>query len=334
MTFNRIVVPLDGTVEGESILPLARTLALGSGARVELVHVVDPDEIVVTLPSIPTAGYTRRVVTKPRREPLHSQMSEMVKRRFDRYFHLITETFRDTCSEITQHVLEGGATQEILKFAGSSQDTLLAISTRSASTRNLLTAARYPMLLNQSSTKVPSSQDKAALSTVLVYLDGPRVAADVLPCAVGIARKFGLKLLLVAAIPGMPILYEEEDLANPGMDWRTSILESKAYLSEVQLSLASNERQEVAVRILGGDSETQILDLASEIPGCLVALGSPGYSGMQRWLRGSVADRVIRSSPAPVLAVRTNQEQDKSRGVRFLRRRFWQRNTPMVPQTS
>ena len=78
VTFSRVVVPLDDTVEGEDILPLVRTIALATGARVELVHVVDPDDIVVMLPGAPTAGYPRRVMTKPRREPLRSQVSEIV----------------------------------------------------------------------------------------------------------------------------------------------------------------------------------------------------------------------------------------------------------------
>ena len=93
MTFNRIVVPLDGTVKSEDILPLVRTIAFATGDSVELVHVVDPDDIVVMLPGAPTAGYPRRVVTKPRREPLHSQVSEMTRRRFDLYFQQIGETF-------------------------------------------------------------------------------------------------------------------------------------------------------------------------------------------------------------------------------------------------
>ena len=308
VTFNRIVVPLDGTVEDEDILPLVRTIALATGARVELVHVVDPDDIVVTLPGAPTAGYARRVVTKPRREPSHSQVSEMVKRRFYRYFHLIAETFRDTRCEMAHYVLEGSATHEILKFAGASQDTLLAISIRGGGARNLLTAARCPLLVSKSSTRVPFNQDKAALSTVLVHLDAPKVAAEVLPFVIGIARQLGLKLLLVTTISGMPTLYEEEGLADPGKVWRTSISEARACLNKMRLCLTREEPREVVARILGGDPETQILALASEIPGCLVALTAPGHSGIRRWLRGDVADRIVRSSSAPVLVVRPTQE--------------------------
>ena len=302
--FNRIVVPLDGTMEGEDILPLVRTIALSTDARVELVHVVDPDDIVVMLPGTPTAGYPRRVVTKPRREPLHSQVSEMVRRRFDLYFQQTRETFRGMHGGMTHHILEGRTHHEILNFAGASQDTLLAISIRSGVTRNLLTAARCPLLVNPSPTGAPCRQGKAELTTVLVHLDGSDLAAQVMPYAVGIAKQLGLRLLLVTSILGMPCLYEEEDLASPGMVWRTSISEARAYLDKMRICLAPNGPREVVARVLGGDPETQISALASEIPGCLVALTTPGHSGIRRWLHGSVADRTIRSSPAPVLAVR------------------------------
>ena len=308
VTFSRVVVPLDGTVEGEDILPLARTIALATGARVELVHVVDPDDIVVMLPGAPTAGYPRRVVTKPRREPLRSQVSEMVRRRFDRYSQQIGETFRGIRGGITNHVLEGRTPHEILKFAGASQDTLLAISIRSGVASNLLTAARCPLLVSQSPTRVPRRQVNAELTTVLVHLDGSKLAAQVMPCAVGIARQLGLKLLLVTAIPGMPALYEEEGLASPGMVWRTSISEARSYLNKMRLCLAHKEPREVVVRVLGGDPETQTLALASEIPGCLVAVTATSHSGIRRWLRGNIADRIIRSSPAPGLVARAAQE--------------------------
>jgi len=308
VTFNRIVVPLDGTVDGEDILPLVGTIALATGARVELLHVVDPDDIVVMLPGVPTAGYPRRVVTKPRREPLHSQVSEMVRRRFELYFQQMGETFKDTRGGMAHHILEGRTPHEILKFAGASQDTLLAISIRSAVTSNLLTAARCPLLVSQSPTGVPRRQGKAELTTVLVHLDGSNLAARVLPCAVGIARQLGLNVLLFTAIPGMPRLYEEEGLASPRGVWRTSISEARAYLNKMRLGLAHKELRVVVTRVLGGEPEKQTLALASEILGCLVAVTASGHSGIRRWLRGSVGDQIIRSSPVPVLVVRAGQE--------------------------
>ena len=38
----------------------------------------------------------------------------------------------------------------------------------------------------------------------------------------------------------------------------------------------------------------------------LIVIATHGRSGISRWVRGSIADRVLRFSPVPVLMVRAN----------------------------
>ena len=54
-----------------------------------------------------------------------------------------------------------------------------------------------------------------------------------------------------------------------------------------------------------GPAATQIVELASEERADLIILGTHGRGGVTRALLGSVADRVIRTAPCPVLTVRT-----------------------------
>jgi nucleotide-binding universal stress UspA family protein len=51
-TIQRILVPLDGSVMSEQILPFATTIADAMGARIQLVHVVDPADVPPTAPSL------------------------------------------------------------------------------------------------------------------------------------------------------------------------------------------------------------------------------------------------------------------------------------------
>ena len=50
-----------------------------------------------------------------------------------------------------------------------------------------------------------------------------------------------------------------------------------------------------------GDAATRILDDAKLERATLIAMATHGRSGIERWIRGSVAERVLRSSPVPVL---------------------------------
>jgi len=51
------------------------------------------------------------------------------------------------------------------------------------------------------------------------------------------------------------------------------------------------------------DAGGPILDLARTLPADLIVMGSHGRSGIRRFLLGSVAERVLRSAPCPVMVV-------------------------------
>src|SRR5581483_4864087 len=52
--------------------------------------------------------------------------------------------------------------------------------------------------------------------------------------------------------------------------------------------------------VLEGDAAAGILAVVSETKPALVIMASHGRGGLDRWLRGSVAERVLRACPAPL----------------------------------
>ncbi|MBO9320266.1 MAG: universal stress protein, partial [Chloroflexus sp.] len=46
------------------------------------------------------------------------------------------------------------------------------------------------------------------------------------------------------------------------------------------------------------------LNLSRELQADAIALATRGHSGWQRLIMGSVADKIVRASPVPVLVVR------------------------------
>ena len=57
---------------------------------------------------------------------------------------------------------------------------------------------------------------------------------------------------------------------------------------------------------MAGSAAGAILDLAQETPDSLVALTTHGRSGVERWVLGSVTDRLVRHSGQPVLVIRAD----------------------------
>jgi nucleotide-binding universal stress UspA family protein len=46
----------------------------------------------------------------------------------------------------------------------------------------------------------------------------------------------------------------------------------------------------------------------------LIVMSTRGYSGLSRWLMGSVADRVVRGANVPVLLVRAQKDEPEKIG--------------------
>lgn len=59
--------------------------------------------------------------------------------------------------------------------------------------------------------------------------------------------------------------------------------------------------------VVGGDPKEALLARAQQSEADLIVLGSHGRRGLERFFIGSVAEHVVRSSPLPVLVVRTRE---------------------------
>jgi nucleotide-binding universal stress UspA family protein len=54
-----------------------------------------------------------------------------------------------------------------------------------------------------------------------------------------------------------------------------------------------------------------ILEYADEVDADLLVMGTHGRRGLNRWLLGSVTERVVRAADVPVLTVRTGSDPDE-----------------------
>jgi len=145
---------------------------------------------------------------------------------------------------------------------------------------------------------------------ILVTTDFSDTSLEALPVAVEIASHFDAELLLVHILPmDAPTPWD----IPPYADFGLASLPLPEYEAQVRQEVerrmelvASKHAQGVKVRTVlrRGDAATEIGLLASSEKADLIVLATHGWTGWRHLVFGSVAERVLREAPCPVLSVR------------------------------
>lgn len=143
---------------------------------------------------------------------------------------------------------------------------------------------------------------------ILVPLDGSKLAEQALPHAAVHAAQFGAEIVLLKVL---------EPLPEPSMAGRGAV--RSAETETARLALAYLEGVASGLREQGLPTKTatsegkpywEIVRFAEESGTDLIVMTTRGYSGLSRWLLGSVADRVVRGAAVPVLLVQARGETE------------------------
>jgi len=150
---------------------------------------------------------------------------------------------------------------------------------------------------------------------ILVPLDGSPLSERALPIAMAMARKFGSKIILLRVLD-IPVPTPPASHPGVAIGWvreaRTQAHEeARSYLDVQQREV---HRQGIEVRALMRDRSPadDILQVAASEKVDLIVMSAHGRGGLARWTFGSVADKVARHSPCPVLLVRYAAPETKS----------------------
>ena len=300
--YTRMLIPLDGSKLAENVLPYARALAGAMDLRIELLSVVDTMDFARTT----HAGHVRDF------DPI----IEAAVREGGQYLENVARSFTgitvDNCV-----VEQGQADQIIIEKAAGDKETLIGMATRGRSgihrwlmgsvAEKVLRGATNPLLLVRGNEE-GKSDGVANLKSIIVPLDGSKVAETVLPRAIELAKKLRLEIVLTRAyqIP-LSSAYARADAPYiPNSDALLNVVreEAGAYLEAKVNELKQNGIEKVSSILLVGSGADEIIDLARSTPDNLIAMCTHGRSGVKRWALGSVTEKVVRHSGDPVLVVR------------------------------
>ncbi|MEM7801909.1 MAG: universal stress protein [Chloroflexota bacterium] len=154
---------------------------------------------------------------------------------------------------------------------------------------------------------------------ILVPLDGSTLAEEAIPTAAIMANKFDGDIYLVSIILNIPqaaryseSLSQSEEIKSI----RDGFLEKATrYLSDqMEASVLTNDR----IHLIMKDSRSAaegILEAAEEVGADSIIMSTHGRSGINRWVFGSVAEKVLRGAKIPILLIRSKRGSADGDGV-------------------
>lgn len=140
---------------------------------------------------------------------------------------------------------------------------------------------------------------------ILVPLDGSTLAEAVLPHAQALANSEGAEIILlrVPLAPNLEFLSRNPSMAERIIEETEK--ETEEYL-EHETAILKKAGTKVSSVMREGPIPEVILSVADEMHADVIAMSTHGRSGVQRWLMGSVADRIVHHAHIPVMLIHPN----------------------------
>ena len=306
MTPRKIIVPVDFSPHSQAASELAVAIA-GQGAEITLLHVdqlpgmssVTPEPVYLA-PQLWDSlgrGHDRAV-----RDRLGEWQRELAERAPEGAAVRVAVVQSDTATGILDYATDTDADLIALGSHGASAATLYLFG---SITERVAKEAPCPVLVTNAD--IADNTPPAPFRHILVAADySPFSAPSARLAARMLAPDGVLEFVHVWHAPYLRTMEHSFQVRNDEVYQlmetyrRAEVERLNKFIDELRLDLPS-ERQHAYIE--AGTAPRGILRRAGDTSADLIVLGAHGREGLQERILGTVADRVLRSAPAPVLLV-------------------------------
>lgn len=294
--FNKILVSLDGSPLSEHALPTALALAQTPGTDIFIARV-------------PTANGSH--------EPPTGRQLEVARREIRQYFDDLRLAQPPTV-KLTPLMPEGNVANAIADIAAAEGIDLIVMSTHGYSgvtrwllgsvTEKILRTAPCPVL----AVRTPAAADAPKpIRQIAITLDGSELSERALAPGLELAQRLHASVTLLRCVPFVTHNNSLDEVER-GLGRRLqqdAIDEAAAYLAARSASYAQSERVtrsgvEIKTEVRVGPAADNICEFVETYGTDLVVMATHGRTGVQRWVYGSVTEKVLHSVKTSLLVVR------------------------------
>lgn len=139
--------------------------------------------------------------------------------------------------------------------------------------------------------------------TILVPTDDSEPAGEAVDHGIDLAASCSATLHVLSVVDSSA--YASLDVSS---EQALDELEARAEAATGEIAETAAEAGiEAVTNVSIGTPHEQITDYAEAVDVDLIVMGTHGRTGLDRFLLGSVTERVVRAAPAPVLTVRATE---------------------------
>ncbi|MBM3119764.1 MAG: universal stress protein [Chloroflexi bacterium] len=296
MVYRRVLVPLDGSELAERAIPYAKTIAKTKGSELIL--------FTVSIASV-----------------------EQLDRPMKAYLELNVKELQSQGIKASTAIAYGSVADEIVSFADKSKIDLVIISTHgysgikrwvlgSVARKVLYGTCAHVLLIKSKAPKAPQVEFKK----VLLPLDGSPFSETPIPSVEELLKGTEAEIVLtVISEPPLVPSYGDRPI-NPTWErhqatlWAEMQKQASEYLERLEDKIEKRGvkvKSQVIPGELGKVAEN-IMQVAQKENVNLIAMATHGRTGANRWVYGSVANRIVEQSLQPVLLIRPSKPEEPS----------------------
>ncbi|MFC7027675.1 universal stress protein [Halomicroarcula sp. GCM10025324] len=287
--FDTILVPTDGSDQAERALETAAELARRHDGTVHALSVVD-------------VRYLDKATEIDDAETDASvDLAEFVDR-------VDTDDF-----SVTTAVRHGVPDEEIRTYAADNDADLIVMGTHGRTgVRRYLLGSVTEKVVRLSDTPVLTVQETedgtdVSFENILVPTDGSDGARAAARPAAAVATATDATVHALSVV----------DVRSMGVDVRSDLIldelekVARSAVGTLEDDLATDGVQSIQTDIVHGVPYQAISSYIDDNDVDLVVMGTHGRTGLERYLLGSVTEKIVRTSPVPVMTVRAPEEAEE-----------------------
>jgi nucleotide-binding universal stress UspA family protein len=289
--FEKILLPLDGSVLAEEAIPYAEEMATRIGSAITLIHVCSPKD--------KESHNMHRLYIEKMADIMQNRLKEKVKSE-----HFIG----DLAGKICDYVNQNDIGLVIMTAHGRSKLRVRLMGNR---VDGIFRLVNCPTMLIQTVDTRTTRCAGGCIHNIMLSLDGTETGETALPIAEELAKGLGAKLTLFQMAKESQYTKSDNDIiGDTGLkddELNAAEIERvKAYLGIIKEKLQSKGIETTSIVTLGTDPAKASTKAAKESEADLQVMASRGHLPVTAWAPNSIAHKLLNTSDIPLMVVKSS----------------------------